>query len=319
MRAQRGALSCVAFVTDDPAIQALLPQVLVASSRLVSASAAREFQEGRRDRIFLLRRNSSWLDGKTLSHIIRLLAACLEPVAGGRFFILSMDACPTHTTPIVLRTIANVGLHFHLIPASATRWMQPCDVAVFSALKLRVRQHYFASQARRGKAELDMSDVLCIFATALAEVLQNRCWSRAFALAGLHDGPPLSQRFRFALGEPALAVEEPAPPTLADLQCVFPARRTIPVDLLFRSLLHPAPVGGGPRPEHPRAGGLGAEGAHGAAGPWVGRLRSSAGIASAPVAAAPALAPHRVAARRAVPIGHRLGSWSRPAAPGHPL
>ncbi len=308
----------MAFVTDDPTIQAFLPQVLVASSRLVPAAAVHEFHEGRTDRIFLLLRKSSWLDGTTLGHIIRLLAACLEPVAGGRFFILSMDACPTHTTPKVLQTIANVGFHFLLIPASATRWIQPCDVAVFAALKHRVRHHYFACQARRGRAELEMPDVLRVFSAALAEVVQGRSWSRAFALAGLHDGPPLSERFRLALGEPALARDAVAPPSLAELQCIFPARRTIPLDLLFQSLLRPMPVRAVPAAGNSRPRGVASGGRERPPGVWEGRLRSSAHAARAPSAAARAPAADPPARARARPIAYRFGAWRRPRPTGPP-
>ena len=156
------------------------------------------------------------------------------------------------------------------------------------------------------------------FSAALAEVLQGRSWSRAFALAGLHDGPPLSERFRIALGEPALALDAVAPPSLAELQCIFPARRTIPLHLLFQSLLRPMPVRAAMAPGHLRPRGVRGSGRDRPAGLWAGRLRSSADAVRAPSAAAPAPAADPRPPAPRPPIGHRLGAWRRPRPTGRP-
>ena len=313
LRAQRGALSYIAFVTDDRAVQERLPQVLVSNARLVPETAAREFAADRSDRVFLLRQKSSWVQAKTLARIVRLLGACLQPVAAGKFFILSMDACPVHITGVVLRAVASVGVHFMLIPAQATRWLQPCDVAVFRTLKHRIRRRYLELQVTRARAELEVADVLRVFATAITEVISGGVWAPAFSLCGLHEGLPSSKRFRLALGPEPLPATPPALPSLAQLQCVFPRRREIPIDLLFQNLLHPVPVGlhrlhrrseteGARRPSGEMAG-----------RPWQGRTRTTSRASHAaagvpPTAATGSSVPdlRSPAGRPAVPIAHRL-------------
>ena len=272
---QRGCLSCVAFVTDTDSVQAHLPQILIGNDRLLPKEAARDFMQGRTDRIFLLRRKSAWITADVLCHIVRLLAACLKGIAHGRFFVLSLDACPVHLTPAVMKAVAASGLHFHVIPASCTRWLQPLDVAVFGALKHRIRSRYLEVQLRRGRAELEVREVLAVLAQAINEILNGRSWTRAFSLCGLCEGPPTSRRFLAALGSPPLEPPPPTLPNLEQLQVVFPARRQIPIDLLFQSLLRYTPVGG-----RERSSGAGARGPAGgeAAGPggvWRGRTRST--------------------------------------------
>lgn len=319
LRAQRGALSLVAFVTDDRAIQERLPQVLVSNRRLVPTTAAEEFAAERLDQVFLLRQRSSWVQARTLAGIVRLLGACLEPVAAGKFFILSMDACPVHITPLVLRAVASVGVHFMVIPAGATRWLQPCDVAVFRSLKHRIRRRYLELQLTRARAELEVADVLRVFAKAITEVISGGCWARAFALCGLHEGLPLSKRFRLALGSDPLPSIPPALPSLAQLQCVFPRRRHIPIDLLFQNLVRPVPVGVQRRERPGDREGARRPSPERGARPWHGRTRSTS-HASLPDAVVPLSAetrsrtedlpsPHR---RRPVPIGQRLGPCPRP-------
>lgn len=323
MRAQRGALSLLAFVTDDPEIQSHLPQVLIGNARLIPEPVARDFTAARQDRLFLLRRKSSWVQAKGLAEIVRLLGACLQPLAAGKFFILSMDACPVHITSVVLRAVASVGLHFQLIPAQATRWLQPCDVAVFGALKHHIRRRHLEQQLRRGRAELDVAEVLQVFATAISEVICSRPWTRAFALCGLHEGPPLSKRFLEALGSGPLPACHARVPSLEQLQCVFPRRRDIPIELLFQNLLRPVPVGVGRRGLLPRVTeGARRPSAKTSARPWLGRTRSSSRVSLASAGMSARAQTGSLGSdsqpplpRATVPIAHRLWPWRPPLHP----
>ena len=324
LRARRSALSYICFVCDDAEVQPLLPQIFVVNNRLVPPAVAVAFNAGRTDRVVLLRQKSSWLDGAGLAKIMGVLKASLRPVAQDRCIILSMDACPVHTTKAVTAAVARAGCHYHLLPALATRWLQPCDVAVFAPLKHRIRVLMEGQQLGRRDAELPIGALLGVLADAVAGVVSGRAWRNAFALCGLHGAWPTSQRFLAELGPaPEDGLEGGGLPSLAAFESIFPRGRMIPVDRLFPLVL------GDPRAlavadaDAPAGASVHAEPAHGSSS-WVGRLRSSSRLAvpereiAPPAAAAAAEEDSLALARRRFPSGRRLLPW-RPPAPETPL
>lgn len=329
LRAQRGALSFVAVVADDPKVQGSLPQFLVGNSRLVTERDAARFTAGRTDTIVLLRRRSSWLDASAMIRVVGTLGAAVAAAAPGRFVILSMDAAPVHLSPPVLRAIARAGMHFMPIASLMTRWLQPCDVSVFRAFKHRIRLLYEQRQLLQDRSELDVFNVMDIAATAAREIIQGRSWKTAFELCGLAAAPPTSKRFREAMegaGELTFSAETP---TMEHLQALFPRGRMIPVENLFPLLLRPGerPRRSSPdreRPTPPPEPGAGA-GAPRRDLPWFGRTRSTSSLPDAPAPAAaasssssPPTAAPPPATRPRVPVGTYLGPWlplPRPRAP----
>lgn len=328
LRARRAAVSLACFVCDDPEVQRTLPQVIVGNDRVVAATVAAEFQASQTGNVFLLRRKSAWVNSSTLVRIIALLAAAVAPLLSTRHIIFSMDACPVHLVPEVMRAVAKGGMHFLLIGAQTTKWLQPCDVAVFGPLKHRLRQLYGESQVRSRKAELTPLVFLGMIATAVEEVVCGRDWSGAFQRCGLRGGWPTSTRFLTALGPLATRPTPMELPTLAQLQCLFPRGRCIPIDAAFASCL-PAP-----RRAEPLAGRRetleGTDALHPdtpADSPWFGRTRSTSHLTtppgSQPVAAAGSSAAAAVAKafpRRSpiVPVAQRLFTAWHPPMPRSP-
>lgn len=279
LRSRRAAISLVCFVCDDPVAQRLLPQVIVGNERVLAASVAQEFQDSYHGNLYLLRRKSAWVNGGTLCRIIQLLAAAVEPLLASRHIILSMDACPVHLVPSVLRSVASGGMHFLLIAAKMTKWMQPCDVAVFAPLKHRLRQLYGAAQVEARAAELSPKAVLQLIATAVDEVVTGRDWAPAFRRCGLQGGWPTSTRFLQALGSLARGPESSDLPSLAQLQTLFPRGRDIPLDALFATCLRP-PGRAEALPGRPRRPSSAAapDPACASTRPWLGRTRSTSGL-----------------------------------------
>ena len=221
------------------------------------------------------------MNAATLKRIIELLAAAVAPLLASRHIILSMDACPVHLVPSVLRSVSDGGMYFLLIAAKMTKWMQPCDVAVFGPLKHRLRQVFGEGQIRARMAELSPQVVLGMIASAVEEVVSNRDWSPAFRRCGLQGGWPTSTRFLQALGPLAARPLTSEPPTLAQLQNLFPRGRYIPIDAIFAPFLRPRnraePLAGRPRrPFLPVAAGAAAPASE---APWRGRTRSTAHLA----------------------------------------
>lgn len=253
LRAQRGAVSFVAFVCDDVEVQALLPQFVVANERLVPAEClkgrALDRQTGR---LRLLRQKSSWLTAPVLARILGEVGRALQPVASRRHILFSMDACPVHLSHVVLQTLGRLRMHFVPIASHMTRWLQPCDVAVFRALKARQRAEYERQQLLTGRIELPPGEALTVIERAAQAVLRERDWGRAFSLCGLGLTLPTSRRFQSALGPDGCPQVTAELPSLAQLAELLPRRREVPVGDLFAGLLRR----GGPR-DHAARGGAG--------------------------------------------------------------
>ena len=328
LRARRSAVSLACFVCDDPEVQRLLPQVIVANDRVIPATVAAEFQVSQTGNVFLLRRKSAWVNASTLLRIIALLAAAVAPLLSSRHIIFSMDACPVHLVPEVMRAVAKGGMHFLLLGAQTTKWLQPCDVAVFGSLKHRLRQLYGERQVRSRQAELTPLVFLDMLATAVEEVVCGRDWAAAFERCGLRGGWPTSRRFLTALGPLATRPTTTELPTLPQLQCLFPRGRCIPIDAAFASCLpvsrRAEPLAGrpetvaGPEEVHPETA---------AESPWFGRTRSTSRLpipqAGQPVAAegsSGSASVAKAAPRRPplIPVGQRLFPAWQPPMPRSP-
>jgi hypothetical protein len=326
LRARRGAVSLVAFVCDDPMVQRRLPQIVIASEKILPVKEAAELRAAPlAGNTLLLRRRSAWLDTEGLKEVLRILRRCLEPVMSSCWIILSMDACPVHISPAIVRTGNRLGFHYLLIAASTTKWLQPLDVAVFAPLKHRLRALFAQRQLELRRAELTAVEMLRLLARACEEVLRTRDWSDAFRRSGLLGGWPRSARFQRASGVTEPLVMTTELPSLQQLQSLYPRNKYIPVDALFAPLLRepigsearPAPAVPRPPPSEAGAGPRDPE------RPWLGRLRSSSRASlegSQPETAAPGHPPGSLgtpapARPRLIPVGVPLAlPWPARAA-----
>jgi len=144
---RRAGFTLMAAVADDPAVQSVLPQVILANRHTLSR-ADWEAMGGhlRADNIFVLRRKSSWATTSTIVEFVRLLAKVLEPLAQQRHVILTLDTAPAHLGERVARACSRANMFLHYVPAHMTAWLQPLDAYVFAPLKRFLRKAYHAQQ-----------------------------------------------------------------------------------------------------------------------------------------------------------------------------
>ena len=62
------------------------------------------------------------MNAATLKRNIELWAAAVAPLLASRRIIFSMDACPVHLVPSVLRSVSDGGMYLLLIAAKMTKW-----------------------------------------------------------------------------------------------------------------------------------------------------------------------------------------------------
>ena len=233
LREKRAAVTVVAWLCDDAALQQLLPQYIVGNEHVLPASIVQDFRQGDGN-VFMLRRKSSWLTVATLVAMLKGLAAAIRSAKPDAFVLVSMDACATHLTPQVARAASRLRLHLHLVPACTTRFLQPLDVAVFGEFKLRLYQAYQSRLLASAHGRLSKSDFFELLCEVMRAVLRKD-WCRAFRRTGFcTDRTDVSKTLLEAMGQTELGAVADSLPTLPTLQAAMPRGRYIHVVDLFR-------------------------------------------------------------------------------------
>jgi len=320
----RTMLTLACFVCDDAELQPLLPQILVASKKVMPAEEASALRRGLPPGVLLWREERAWTSSALMVRFLGALRAALGPALLSRQVILSADAFKAHASKPVWRAAARLGFFYFLIPAKMTWALQPLDTHVFSVFKRRLEEAAQAAAAsspdgRLGRARL----VQCVCETVEA-ILRGRGWARAFEDTGLAGcQASVSPRTRAKLGDAEAPPAGRGLPSLPQLLECFPRRAWIPIDEVFLALT-PGKAEA-PRPKVPRRGlSPPPPAAADAAAPWKHRLRSSSRLLEASPASSlpepPCLPPPPPPAPASSSHRPELRPERRPALPtGRPL
>ena len=286
----RAGFTHVALICDDPAVQPVLPQVLLVSERLLSRKQHRELMQELPANVILLRTKNGWNNAQLLQRHVKVLGDLLRVHAAERPCFLCMDAARIHLAPAVLRACRRQRLRFLLIPAQMTGLLQPCDARVFSLYKRKVAEVMQESVARDPGRRVGLTDSIQAVCCAVREVMEARPWSRAFDASGLRgDQNAVASSILHALELPAIPPIPSSQPTAADLAPAFPRRCAVPYAELWLPPADGGPADAGqppplPPPDSPPEATVG-----GNERPWWGRTRSSSSGALAASAHAPAV------------------------------
>ena len=269
----------VAFICDNLTIQNVLPQVLLVNEKHLSktepAAALRLFLD---NRSVLWTSSKAWVNTELMCNIVNLLHQYLQPYQDTYHFILTSDGYRAHLTKPVWKALNRARIMYHLIPAKMTWVLQPCDTHVFAVLKDTLRHECQLRMLSSSDGRLTMTLLIQALARSIALVLRGVSWRSSFWDLGLTGvQATLSERVLEKLELQSRPRVPNTLPTLAELQCVFPARAVLPLDEIFgwftwvpddRAEIGPAaPV---PRAVHVT---------HLPGGVWTGRLRSSSSLA----------------------------------------
>ncbi len=237
LKTKRSAVTLVAFACDSDAHQPILPQVLILGERVVSAGDAAEVSERCEGNVFAIRRKTAWVNAAMAVQLVELLAACLKDGLRSHRVVLYMDTCPAHTHVSVLRACSKAGFHPVFVPAGATSWLQPLDVAVFAKYKGWVAKEVERERLASASGHLSRLEVLQVYRRGIDAAIRCESWGRAFDLCGLRDPAAVSRRLLSRLGYSELPIVGEALPTVADLEAVLPSGASVPVEALFRTAL----------------------------------------------------------------------------------
>ena len=177
----------MAFVCDNGEVQKALPQIIIGSWAVLRVTDVSRIARLLPDNVFVLRRKSAWVTADLLTDIVKLLGTALAPCKANRTFVLSMDACPSHTAEKVARACARQDVHLMYVPAQMTKWLQPLDTHCFAKLKRFASREHEKDIVLSPDGSVSAYQVLCILVRAVPAVLETEDWTNAFRHAGLRD------------------------------------------------------------------------------------------------------------------------------------
>ena len=238
---RRAYLTHVAFVCDDMAIQAVLPQVIIGNEHTLPAHQLAALRAACPPNVHLIRAKSAWVNGRVSVHLMKLLAAALAPFMAAYQPILYFDAYKAHLEWAVFATCARLGLWAVVVPAKMTWLLQPLDTHVFLVYKICLQKAYQAARIRAANPDISLADLLtCVYAS-IRDVVEGRPWAHAFDANGLGAAQNgVSDRVILKLliaAPPANAAERPSH---QQLQACFPKRMRIPVRAVWKPFAPPS-------------------------------------------------------------------------------
>ena len=234
---RRTYLSHVAVICDEPAIQPLLPQVIIGNEHTVQARRLAGIRARCPTHVHVLRRKSAWVNAAVMAQIIRLIGAVLRPFMGEYQPIISFDACKAHLHATVFATCAAQGLWPHLVAAKMTRWIQVLDTHGFAAYKTYLQKAVQDARMQSANGVVDVGMLIECICASISGVLEARSWADAFDGDGWGASQVgVRQRLlrEFQLEAPlAVSAEKPE---VAQLQHCFPKRMRVPAAAIWLPL-----------------------------------------------------------------------------------
>ena len=229
---RRSVITLVAFTCDDEEVQKMLPQVVVGNHRLLPRSLA-ALHRARTDSVYVLSRESGWNNSKLQCEILKLLGRLLSSLAPTHWFVMSLDAHGAHITPGVFEAACRAGISLLVIPASMTHILQPLDTHVFSGLKLELWKGVQTLALESATGDFDIQKFMDMVCSVISSVM-SKASPHAFASCGFSTNQQgVTERVLNALDLPDVPEVSSEPPTLQDLQLLWPQGRTIPIMSVF--------------------------------------------------------------------------------------
>ena len=258
----REFMTHIAFICDDPRVQAHLPQILVANEHTLRVRDMAALQAGLPANVRLLRRKSAWNDAGLCAQTIRWLRDALMPFTDSRQVLLLFDAHRVHTAPRVFAACTACNVWPVLVPAKATWLMQPLDTHAFLAYKIRLQGACQEARLATPSGEMNLLEVIPCVCRAVREVLEGRSWAHAFDRDGFSAGQTgVSDRVLTGLQQSAPLDIPHTKPSLDQVKLCFPKRAKVPWSAIWRPLVKaaakaaeaaPAPGGEPALPAAPR-------------------------------------------------------------------
>ena len=229
----RAHISFLAFLTHLTDVQPKLPQIFLASEKLVPKKLLQELSPHIPENYHFITGKSSWNSHAMMRKAICLLAKSLAPYMATHQVILILDVarCHYHQTISVLAT--SKGIRLLYVPGKLTWLLQPADTHCFSRLKALLRKKWVELRSQSSTGMISHKEWLCAVMSLVPPLLNGVKWESAFKAAGLLNAK-LSSRVMGHLGWEDQKQVPNALPCAEQLKVIFPGRTSLNTALLFK-------------------------------------------------------------------------------------
>ena len=241
---QRTFLTHVAFICDDPLIQAALPQIVIANTRTIPGRMLAALEATCPPQFRLLTGATAWVTARVCAQIVRWLAAALAQFAADVQPVLLLDARRQHLSNGVFAACSATRIWPLVVPAKMTWLLQPLNTHAFFSYKTRLRICYHAACIASDVGSVDVAGLLQCIYDATRAVLTGGAWAAAFDGNGFGlDGQTrVRARVARALASNGPVVVAPTRPTLGQLRACFPRNVRVNEAVVWRPLAPPVHV-----------------------------------------------------------------------------
>ena len=236
---QRMGLTHVGIICNIPAVQRLLPQVLIVPSRYLLLRDLPAVRAAMPPTISVVRAKSKWISKPIMVWIVRLLAWTLRPLRRRYRVALLMDVLGIHIDTAVTDAATDADIDLLFVPALLTWLSQPCDTHAFSLYKRHLRGLFLSFRSSHGLGMPTVLQWLLMIRDTIVLFLNERPWMRAFIEDGFSRGQEGVSDYILAHLPKAYALPAPSTvPTDDHLRLIFPKTR---INLNFAAFRAPPP------------------------------------------------------------------------------
>ncbi len=240
---QRAAVTYVAFICTNAAVQQCLPQILLGNKHVFTQRLLRAVGGEAPAGLEIWAEESSWMNTGLLERTLRLLGKKLEEHKADWQPILLLDCAPQHIHWKIANTATRAGIWLCYIPAKLTWLLQPCDTHLFAELKRKLRREYTRMRMGTADGRLDAEGWLRMLFHVIPPAVNTTTWHKAFGDVGvMFEQTQLSSYVRTHAAVSATEEIGPAMPSFAALTRTFPAGTKVPLLQLFRPFLSDAAI-----------------------------------------------------------------------------
>ena len=232
LRQSRAALTHVAIIADDTALQPRLPQVLIVGRRTCTQRVVAIARHSCPANVHILHEQSSWNTSATMMRILDLIGEAVKSCGPATFPILLLDCAPQHLHRDLCTKARSNGIALIFVPAQCTSLLQPLDTHAFFGYKACLRRLRQQLEQERMGGVVEQAAWLQALACEASSYFCRRRWQRAFQSVGACRCPlshaQLSGSLQTQLGEAVHSLVSEGRPSENELQALFPRRRQRP-------------------------------------------------------------------------------------------
>ena len=232
----RGAVTHVAMICNDSAVQPKLPQFIIGNHHKFTLAFMQAASVTKPPNVVLLREKSAWNSLAIMRKVLQSLADALQHFSTYQA-ILVLDTASCHTSPKLVRLAASLNIWISFIPAKLTCMLQPLDTHCFAGYKDCVQKLFRQERSKAFEGRVSSISWINILYHVCTKFMCSKKWLHAFERTGLLGDRValLSSTVRKACVLEDYGKSDGNLPCKEDMQVIMPRGREFPyVDMWWK-------------------------------------------------------------------------------------